>query len=248
MAEKKKDPTPAAETAPRRGFFAVFAEVDEVTGSGDLDNLELKDGANKFRVLGEPMLIRKHWDLPASSELTVLPCRKFISDIPAYLKDPEGYLASLGPCEGCEMEAEYGNAVLGKDKGFYNVKDHWVFNVAQDGKPKVAEFHQKSILRGISNFENDPEWLPLMPNGLQDREIIVTKGLGANKKVTYTVGGSPTSGPLDAEELDKLRKKAVDIAVLKMPPAFDDDGDTKWAELMLKAKPPKEGEKPKKAG
>jgi hypothetical protein len=252
----------AEEAAPpkRRGTFAVYAAVAEVTGNTSLENLELKPGPNKFRIIDSPYLFRKHWDLPASSELSCVPCRKLITDIEAYLEAAkadqlEAYLDTLGVCEYCELEKEYGFAELGKDKSFYNCKDHWCFNAVQTsmaGTPpevvyhqKVAEFHQASILNGIRNFEIDPEWTPSMPNGLEDREIIITRAIGANKRITYSIGGSPSSGPLDADTLKLLRKRMIDIPTLKNPPAFDADGDVKWAVLLAKAGEPKDGEKPK---
>ena len=210
MTTKKKEaeqPTPESNEEDAGGMFAMFSEVDEATGGGDINNLELKVGDNCFRVLQRPMLIRKHWDCPSSSEATAIPCRKRITDLKAYAKDPKGYLEAAEKCEYCEWAEEH--------PGFYTVKDHWIFNVVQteestvDGKKvekpivKIAEFTQKSILREIAKFENNEKWKPLMPNGIQDIEIIVTKEQkpgGGKQNVKYSVGGNPTSRPLPPEQ------------------------------------------------
>jgi hypothetical protein len=251
MAKETKATTPAVKPEARQSLFSMFAEVDIATGGGDINNLEIKEGDNKFRILNRPILVRKHWDLPISSDLVVVPCRKAITDLRAYSTNPTEYLANAGKCEFCEY-AE-------KHPGFYPIREHWIFNVAQnektvvDGKDvltpvvKIADIAQRSILRAITKFEEDPDWLPLMPNGLQDIEINVKKVKTGPKatNIKYEVGGVPTSKPLAPEELERLRELARDLDVLKAPPAFDEKGDERWAEYMEKAKEPQEGEKSK---
>lgn len=236
----KKDPKAPVAQPERKGLFDMFGEVDDATRGGDINNLELNIGDNKFRILQAPMLIRKHWDLPASSELVAVPCRKHITDLAEYASDPQGYLDGLAKCEYCEW-AE-------KHPGFYVVKDHWIFNVVQDGVVKIAEFTQKSILRAIARFEKDVDWLPLMPNGLHDLEINVKKVQTGKEaqNIKYEVGGVPTSRPLSDEQLEEYRSQAVDLMKLKAPPGTDDDGNAKWKEYLQKAGEPKEGEKSKK--
>ena len=241
MTKKKNEET--QEAPKRKGLFAVYEKVEEVTGN-DLDSVKLVAGGNKLRVISAPVLVRKHWDLPESSELSMVPCAKFISDFDAYIEDPEAYLASLPHCPFCELEAEYGSPK--KDEGFFNVSESWVMNVVQDGKVKIWEVSQKSILKALARFENDEEWAPLMPNGLIDREIIVTKTEVKNGPTKYEVGGHPTNGPLDADTLAKFQKKAFDLVALKSPPDPEtEDGAAKWEEWTRKAPAPKKGEKAK---
>lgn len=242
-AAAKKD---EAEQKPaRKGMFAKFAKVDEAVGGGDLNNFEVNLGSNKCRVISDPILIRKHWDLPASSELVVVPCAKVV-DPEKYAEAAENgeldeYLDTLADCPYCELAKAH--------PGFYVVKDHWVFNVVQDGLVKVAEFTQRSILRAIAKFEEDEEWAPLMPNGLVDIEINITKEQTGPKpqNVKYSVGGVPTSKPLSDEQLENYRNQAIDLMALKAPPdPSTDEGKAKWAEYLSQAGTPKEGEKSKK--
>lgn len=253
VAEKE----PAEAPAGRKRLFGVAKKVMEVSSGPDLNNLELVVGDNKFRILGAPIYVLKHWDLPETAEISVLPCRKHIEDIEAYVSDPEGYLATLDECEGCQWEAAHG----GKE-GFYNARLSLVFNVAHNegekikdeespwnGLPKyvvkVAEFHQKSIVNGIADLEENPDWQELMPNGITDLELNVKreekKGKGGKAKTEYTVGAVPTSKPLPDDYLAHLMSKCVDLVTLKAPP-----DETRWAELMKKCDEPQEGEKPKR--
>lgn len=274
--EKKTEPEAPVVTAPptRKRLFETFAKVHEVTGSSDLENLQLEEGDNRIRILGEPVLIRKHWDLPESSELTVVPCAKFIEDYGAYCEDPAGYLESLPECPYCDLAEVH--------PGFYKVKDSWVFNVEQRDEsasdktrkrltdelgrapsfaeliaeevkkgvcvPKVAEFHQVTILKAIAKFEENPLWLEFMPNGISDMEIVITKEVPKKGPTKYAVGGVPTSKPLPADVYESLLSKAMDIRALKMPPdASTDEGMAKWKELLSKANAPAKGESPKEA-
>lgn len=258
MTAKKPTPPPKEETPKpeRKGLFSKFAAVDDATGS-DLLNFDLAMGDNKCRVIDAPILVRKHWDLPSSSDLKgAVPCAKWIEDPTEYaaaaeagVDELQNYLDSLADCPYCELHAQYPD--------FYKVKDHWVFNVVQDGQPKIAEFYQASILREINKFENDEDWTEMMPNGLWDLEIKITKTQTGPKpqNVKYAVSGVPTSKPLSDEQLAAYREKAVDLVKLKSPPdSTTDEGKAKWAELLSKAKAPKcdaEGnpvEKPKGFG
>lgn len=246
-----------AEAQPKvkKKLFAVAKKVVEATSGPDLNNLELALGDNKVRILGEPILVGKHWDLPESSELTTVPCAKVVTDLEAYAEDPEGHLETLDYCPYCELEKTHG----GKD-GFYNRRDSWVFNVGHnEGEKhksgpfenlpvytvKVAEFSQKSIINGIADFEAKEDWQELMPNGIEDLELIITKvekkGKGGKAKTEYSVGAVPTSKPLPPEYLKQLRDKSIDLAALKRPP--DEEG---YEALLKKAGEPEDGEKPKK--
>lgn len=236
-----KEKPAAPEAAPqRRGMFASVATVVEATGLGDINNLEIGLGDNKFRVISEPILIRKHWDLPSSAKGTAIPCAKFITDLNAYAADPEGYLASLADCPYCKLAAEH--------PGYYGVKDHWIFNVVQDGVVKIAEFSQRSIIKQLMNFENDKDWVELMPNGLVDIELNLKKESTGPKpqNIKYTLGGVPTSKQLSPEQLNEYRGQMVDLVKLKAPPSLDGEGKAKWDEWLADAGVPKEGDKPKK--
>lgn len=243
-----------AEPKTKKKLFAVAKKVVEATSGPDLANLELVLGDNKIRILGEPILVGKHWDLPESSELTTVPCAKVVTDLEAYAADPEGYLAGLDDCPYCEIEAR-----LGGKGGFYNRRDSWVFNVGHnEGEKhksgafeglavytvKVAEFSQKTIINGIADFEAKEDWQELMPNGIEDLELIITKvekkGKGGRAKTEYGVGAVPTSKPLPAEYLKYLRDKSIDLVSLKRPP--DESG---YDALLKKAGEPEDGESPK---
>lgn len=257
MASTKKKPTKEAGTDEtpkvKKSLFATFTEVDKAVGPGDLVNLEMEEGKNKFRIIndGPPMMIRKHWNLPQTAEATAVTCLKAIpaEDIPAFTADPEKYLAEHPVhCPWCDYEADWGRDADrwegdGKDKSMYDVRYHHVFSVVQDGVVKVAEFNQRSILKGLAALEEDDDWAELMgDNGICDLEVIVTMKI-ENKRTSYQVGASPSSKPLSDEELTEYRKQALDLARIKAPPTDED----KIKELMKKAPEPKEGDKPKVA-
>lgn len=244
---KKATETPEA-TAPK-SMFAVYEDVAKIVNTG-VDRLELEDGATKFRVLEAPHLQFKHWALPESSELTVVPCAKFIpqKDLGKFLADPDAYLETLPACPYCELEEEFGNKALGKDKGFYNRRAHWTLNVAQAGKVKLAEFGQVSIMNGIMAMEKNPEWTPLFGDyGISDIELVVTKEI-KNKKTNYAVGGSPLSKKLTKEEYEKFMSKLFDIPSLITPPDITtEEGREAFDDLLKKAGQPKKNERPKTA-
>lgn len=238
QAPDNGNPAETSQTAKpqaRRGLFAKFKEVDEVTGkSFDINNLEIQLGSNKMRVLTAPILVLKHWDLPESAELKSVPCAKFVEDLDKYAEDPEAYLASLPPCPYCEIAAKY--------PGFYTLKQHWVFNVVQDGVIKIAEFFQRSVLNALNSFECDEDWQKLMPRGLIDLEINIKKEQTGPKaqNVKYSVGGIPGSGPLDPAQEAKYLSEMPDLVTLKRPPSMEDaDGKAKWDEYLSKNKAPK---------
>lgn len=247
----KKAAPKAEETKPqRRGMFDRFAALDH--GGGDLVNFELALGSNKCRVLTTPIMVRKHWDLPASADAKgAVPCRKFISEemMDDYAKAveedrEEEFLDALPHCEYCEWAKEH--------PGFYTLKEHWVFVLVQDGIVKVGDVYQPSILRALNSFEKDEDWVDSMPNGLlSDIEINIKKESTGPKaqNVKYSVTGVPKTEPLAPEELAAYMKQAPDLIALKTPPSPDtDEGREKWAELLKKAGKPKEGEKPKGFG
>lgn len=224
------------------GKFAKFAAIDDATAGSDLINFVLALGSNKCRIITDPIMIRKHWDLPQSSNKKgAVPCAKHVTDYDAYAADPEEYLISLGKCPYCDFHAQ--------DPKFYGVKEHWVFNVVQDGEVKVAEFYQGSILRAISEFENDPDWIKVMKGGgIETLEINIKKESTGPKpqNVKYSVSGVPGSEPLHPDQMEEYRSVMMDIVALKIPPAMNTpEGKEYWDALLAECGAPKLGEKPK---
>ncbi len=197
---------------------------------------------NLCRIITDPVMFRKHWDLPQSSNRKgAVPCAKVVTDYDAYAEDPEGYLESLAKCPYCDFHAEH--------PAFYTPKEHWCFNVVQEGEVKVAEFYQASILSAISEFENDPDWIKLMKGqGIESLEINIKKEQTGPKpqNVKYSVSGIPGSEPLHPDQLAEYREKMMDLVSLKSPPdTSTDEGRAAWAMLLAEAGEPKAGEKPK---
>jgi len=167
----------------------------------------------------------------------------------AFLKDPKAYMDSLPECQLCKWEAEFGDKAMGKDKGFYNSTSGYVVNALQDGKIKIWEINQRSVLKGLSDFEKNEEYADLMPNGLIDRAVIVEKK-EEKGKTSYSIGigMKPEDGILSDE--DKARYLAECFTpdqLLNTPDITTDEGKEFFEEGWNKAGPPKKGDKPKKA-
>jgi hypothetical protein len=178
-------------------------------------------------------------------------CLQFFGDKMAEMGDPakrKAVIDALPVCPWCELEAEYGNAKMGKDKGFYNRQYTHVVGVVADGKALIWEISQKSIMDKLMRFEADPDWAEFMPNGLQDLELIVKK-IDKSGKTEYEVGGAPKAVQLTDEELAEYVSQLPDILSLVRPPDHTtEEGQALIAELTRKNGAPVKGDRPKKLG
>lgn len=241
MADKKT-PAPATPEAPvkRKSLFEQFKVVD--TGGGDIVNLELAPGKNKFRLLPvQPKLARRHFDTPESAAKKAVPCRHVITDemSEAYAAAKKAgpaavveYLESQGTiCEYCQWNLA--------QPDMYTVKESYTFLVEQDGIVKVAEFGQHSILRGMAKIEEDEEYIEISGGQVHNLHLVIEKEEKGGK-TAYTVGASPKVVPLEEAELKRLLDSAPDLEKLRARP-----NDEKWAQHLAECGAPKEGEKPK---
>lgn len=202
------------------GLFDSFAAIDKATRtSAELKTLELADGDNRFRIIGKPEIILKHWDLPG--EATAVACLKQITDPAAFAANPQEYLDAQPPCPYCDYNAEHPKEAVRRV--------HWCMNVVQERKVKVdgkdttvfdnllADFSQRSIIKGIAEIEESEDWKELMgPNGISDLLINIKK-TGKELTTRYAVGAVPTSKPLTAEQLAEINKGLFDIRAIKIP-------------------------------
>lgn len=260
MTKKKDEAVTSAEAATpvRKGMFARFKAVDEATRAPDIENFKLAEGDNLVRIIRGPVMVRKHWNLPANAGKKVINClRQIITDeqMEAYAeaagsKDPkklEAFWADFPECPFCAMAAQY--------PGFYTLEVSYAHNVVVEGKPMVWDISQNTIMRELAKFEDtdtNKVWKKFMPNGLlSDMELVVKKEKTGPQpqNVKYTIGGNPESEPLTDDMLKTYLDQSVDlIALRKVPDLSTEDGKAKVAELIALAGKPAEGEKPRPRG